>query len=204
MNQIALPLEPDRRSPTSHFIVGASNAQAVHQLAEWKRWPFGTAILVGPPRSGKSLLGQHFERRYGGIFIDDADRVDHTALFHHWNEARASMRPMIMASAQMPVDWVVTLPDLASRLASALLLEIRAPDDDMLAEMLRLYADGRGFALSEPVIAYSAPRIERDYAAAEAFVEALDRLALQRKTAPGIAMARELLAGCAPAASEDV
>ncbi len=194
MGQIALPLENDTRKAGLNFLIGSCNAAAVDQLGDWKRWPFGTAILVGPPRSGKTLLGSHFERRHGAVFVDNAECAAQNELFHQWNEARAQMRPMLLASAHRPADWSITLPDLASRLASAQLIELRLPDDDLLIEILRHHAQARGLLISETILQYAAPRIERGYAAAEHLIAQLDQMALARKLAVTLAMTRDAIA----------
>jgi hypothetical protein len=189
MTQIALPL--GAASGPSRIVVGAANAPVVDAFAHAATWPFRTALLLGPPRSGKSLLARWFAEQGAGDVVDDAERVDETALFHRWNRAQESGRPLLLGSNKP--DWRVALPDLGSRLGAALRLEIGAPDDAMLADLIALHAEQRGLALDESAAVYLVPRCERSHMGAERLVETIDRLSLERKLAPTMAIWRDAL-----------
>ena len=197
--QIALPLAAGPGAGPSRIVVGNANAHVVDALAQAESWPFRTAVLAGPPRSGKSLLAGWFAANGGGEVVDDAERVDETALFHRWNRAQESGRPLlIVVNAEAGGDgqeggWHIALPDLASRLGAALHLAIGAPDDAMLADLLMVHAEQRGLVLGEDAAAYLVPRIERSHIGAERIVAAIDRLSLERKQAPTLAIWRDAL-----------
>lgn len=196
MRQIALPFPADSHQP-SRIVVGAGNAPVIDALGDPAQWPFRTAILSGPARAGKSLLARWFADAGLGDAIDDADKADETALFHAWNRAQESGRPLLLVSAapfgREPGHWQVALPDLGSRLGAALALEIGPPDDEMMAALIALHAEMRGLALDETATAYLVGRAERSHLAAERLVAAIDRLSLERKAPPGIAIWREAL-----------
>jgi len=192
MAQFALPLTIGGDSP-ARIIVGPSNQGALDAFARAGDWPFRTAILAGPPRSGKSLLAQWFVESGAGEAIDDADRQPEDELFHSWNRAQASDTPLLLVGSKPPSEWQVALPDLASRLGAALLLEIGAPDDAMLAELIAEHAARRGLALGEGAAAWLLPRIERSHAAVEALVAEIDRLSLERKSPITISLLRDAL-----------
>ena len=82
MSQFALPLAWPDDARDAEFLIGESNAAAVRVLEHWATWPVRTALLVGPPGSGRSLLGRVFAARNGGEVIDDADRAREDVLFH--------------------------------------------------------------------------------------------------------------------------
>ena len=69
-------------------MVGEGNRAVVAALRDPADWPFRTAVLVGPPRSGKSLLARWFAASGMGEAIDGADSWDETELFHRWNRAQ--------------------------------------------------------------------------------------------------------------------
>ena len=192
MSQIALPLTTAASAET--ILTGPSLVPVLTALAGAASWPFRAAVLAGPPRSGKSLIARWFAQGGAGDALDDADSLPEDALFHRWNRAQAEGRPLLIVSGRAPGTWNVALPDLASRLGAALLVEIAAPDDDLLRGLVESHAARRGLALGEGVLAYILPRLERSHAAAEALVETIDRLSLERKAAVTISLARDALA----------
>ncbi len=150
-------------------------------------------MLHGPARSGKSLIARWFGEQGSGEAIDDADRMDETALFHRWNRAQESRTPLLLISSAGEDQWQVALPDLRSRLGAALHLTIGTPDDAMLADLLALHAELRGLALGPDAAAYLVPRTERSHIGIERLVAAIDRLSLERKAAPTLSIWREAL-----------
>jgi chromosomal replication initiation ATPase DnaA len=194
MRQIPLPLAAGARP--SRIVVGPANAAVVDAFARAETWPFRTAVLVGPPRAGKSLLAAWFEASGRGEAIDNAEAMDETALFHRWNRAQESGTPLLIVanSAGTPDQpWTVTLPDLASRLGGSLHLEIGAPDEAMMAELIALHAELRGFTLGPDAAAYLVPRAERSHMGVERLVDAIDRLSLERKQPPTQGIWRDAL-----------
>lgn len=192
MSQIALPLTTAASAET--IVTGSSLAPVLTALGGAASWPFRAAVLAGPPRSGKSLIARWFAQSGAGDMLDDADGLPEDALFHRWNRAQAEGRPLLIVSGRAPGTWQVALPDLASRLGAALMIEIAAPDDDLLRALVESHAARRGLALGEGVLAYILPRLERSHAAAEALVETIDRLSLERKAAVTISLSRDALA----------
>jgi hypothetical protein len=192
MSQIALPLVPPGSQPR-RIVVGDANAAAINSFAHAATWPFRTAILFGPPRAGKSLLAQWFAQTGYGEAVDDADRMDETELFHRWNRAQQDGHPLLLTALATPGGWKISLPDLASRLGAALRLEIGAPGDAMIAELIAAHAEARALALGEDGARYLASRAERSHVGVERLVAAVDRISLERKAAPGPAIWREAL-----------
>lgn len=195
-SQIALPLPPAGGDEPSSIVIGNANLAVVEALREPARWPFRTAILRGAPRSGKSLLGRWFELAGLGETIDPADSIEETALFHRWNRAQEQGVPLLLipdGGAEGEGPWEIALPDLRSRLGAALPLEIGAPDDEMMRDLIVSHAERRGLVPGEEALAYVVPRMTRSFAAAERFVTALDRLALERQARPTRNLCRDAL-----------
>jgi len=192
MRQIPLPLAPAGKG-TPRIVVGNANATAIDALCDTSAWPFRTAVLAGPSRSGKSLLARWFVESGAGDALDDADSVSETEVFHRWNRAQESGRPLLITAAALPGAWAIALPDLRSRLGAALHLQIGRPDEAMLAELISLHAEMRGLVLDDTATAYLVPRTERSHNGAEQLVEAIDRLSLERKQAPTLSIWRDAL-----------
>ena len=190
MSQIALPLAPAKGAP-SRIIVGAANAEAVEALCEPERWPFRTAVLAGPARSGKSLLARWFVESGAGDVLDDAHTLPEEAVFHGWNRAQESGRPLLLVVSER--EWRIKLPDLSSRVGAALHMGIGAPDEAMLAQLIAVHGEMRGLVLDEAAAAYLVPRCERSHVDVERLVAAIDRLSLERKQPPTMAIWRDAL-----------
>ena len=191
MSQIALPLTHSGSHGPDSIIIGESNRPVAEAMAASQDWPFGTAILAGPQRSGKSLFARWFASHTGGGAIDDADAKDETEIFHAWNRAREDGYPLLLTIDAK--GWDIELPDLRSRMGAALQLEIAPPDDDMAAQLMLSHAAQRGLALGEGAPAYLVPRMERSYAAIERIVAEIDRLSLERKVPATMSIWRDAL-----------
>jgi len=189
--QIVLPLAGVAREQS--IVVGNAVESVLRACEDRANWPFRTAILSGPPRSGKSLIARWFEASGQGTAIDDAEAVAEDELFHAWNRAQATGKPLLLVGRPVPSEWKVALPDLGSRLGAALGLAIEPPDDAMLAGLVEAHAEQRGLALEEGATTYLVPRVERSFAAVEALVAEIDRLSLERKAPARQAIWREAL-----------
>ena len=177
-DQIALPLDWPQGSDDSRFIVSKANQAAFEHFRSWSRWPVKATILTGPRRSGRSLLARSFVARVGGRLFDPAESHDEEALFHAWNGAQESGRPLVLVADRAPAEWSIALPDLRTRLAVTPVVRIEQPDDPLFSSLIqRLFAD-RGLHLPGEALRYVVDRVTRDYWTAERVVDAIDRFAI--------------------------
>lgn len=190
MSQIALPLRGGPGAGPARIVVGNANAAVFEALRRPESWPFRTAVLTGPPRSGKSLIARWFAEQ-GGEAIDDADALDETVLFHRWNRAQENGTPLLLVAGREP--WEIALPDLKSRLGAALQLQLGTPDDEMVAALIEAEAAQRGLVLAEGATIYLVPRCERSFAGIERLVAAIDRISLERKQPATLSVWRDAL-----------
>ncbi|MBK7162455.1 MAG: ATPase [Sphingomonadales bacterium] len=193
MTQIALPfdeLNPDRTDDC--LIVTASNAVAFAALGNSASWPGHCAILVGPPRSGKSLMARYFATQ-GGQVIDDADRLPEEKLFHQWNAAKSAGSGLLLVSSSAPADWDISLPDLRSRLGASQLLEIGPLDDELAEQLLLKFLRDRGTSIGPEALAFVVRRIERSHVAVENLAKMANALALAEGTAITLPLVRRLM-----------
>lgn len=178
VSQIALPLAVGIAGP-SRIVIGNANAHVAEALAAPQTWPFRTAVLTGPPRSGKSLFAHWFTQTGLGEAVDDAQQMDEDTLFHRWNRAQEENQALLIVGGEPP--WEIALPDLRSRLGAALQLEIGLLDDAMAADLLLSHAEQRGLPLGMDAAEYLVPRADRSFAELEKLVAAIDTLSLERK-----------------------
>jgi chromosomal replication initiation ATPase DnaA len=192
--QLALPLGWPAAPRDDAFLITPSNARAAHLLEHWGAWPVMTALLVGPRKSGRTLLARIFAAKSGGSFIDDADRADEAELFHAWNRAQADRRPLLMIAEQAPPGWAVALPDLRSRLAASTVARIDPPDDTLMRALLTSQFERRGLDVRPDLVDWMAARLERSHVAVMRAVDALDQEAMERRKRLSIPLARHTLA----------
>ena len=186
------------------FLPSPSNREALNWIEQWPDWPGTASILVGPEGSGKSHLSALWAARAGAVamaadrligshphgvlqagrslLVEDADRLktDETVLFHLFNMVRERRGHLLFTARLRPAFWPLHLPDLRSRLAGAMLVEIQSPDDALLAGVLVKLFEDRRLLVTPPAVDYALARMTRSFAAAQALTDILDQLAYDR------------------------
>ena len=197
------------------FLVAPCNEAAVAWIDRWPAWPAPALTLWGPAGSGKTHLLEVWRARSQAAAIapqalnsaalpqllgaaraaaiDEAERTEEEALLHLYNMLAERQGHLLLAAREPPARWAIRLADLRSRLLAAPAVAVEAPDDALLgAVLVKLFAD-RQLRISEDLIAYLLPRIERSFAAAQNIVAALDEAALAGQRAVTVRLARDLL-----------
>ncbi|MDG2268995.1 MAG: DNA replication protein, partial [Alphaproteobacteria bacterium] len=87
----------------------------------------------------------------------------------------------------------VSLADLSSRMKALQGAGIAPPDDSLLAALLVKQFRDRQLRVSEEVVAYLVPRMERSFAAVSRIVAAIDAVALERLRPVTVPLVREVL-----------
>ncbi len=203
------------------FHIGASNQDAVGWIDRWPNWGAPVLILQGAAASGKSHLSAVWQERSGALMIDpemltqksaeeifalgDAlaldgldpwlgDRKAETTLFHLYNMLKEEQKTMLITMRMAMAQSEFIIPDLASRLRAAPSVTIHAPDDMLLAcVLIKLFSD-RQLNVSNDVISYLLPRMERSFAAAREIVKSADHMALSEKRGISVPLMRKVLA----------
>jgi chromosomal replication initiation ATPase DnaA len=211
--QLALSLPHQPALGAGDFLVGEANREAFATIQRWPDWPAPVVWLFGPAGSGKSHLVEvwrshssgarrvaaslHSEEAEdllegGAAAIEAIDQAaDERALFHLLNTARQRGASVLLTSRLGPDAHAPRLPDLASRLRAAHAVALRAPDDDLLRQVLvKLFAD-RQILVDPGVVDFILKRMERSFEAANGLVTELDRAALAagRSVTKGLASA---------------
>lgn len=213
--QLPLELPTTERFGREEFLPAASNRAALDMIDRWPDWPDRVLTLVGPRGAGKSHLCAVWAARAGAlvadpasppsleslvaeapraILIDNVDRVaQETALFHLLNFVNESGAFLLMSAARVPRAEDVRLPDLLSRLRRAPVVEIGAPDEELMRAVLEKLFRDRQLLVEPPALAYAALRLDRSLDAARSFVAALDREALAQGRAVTRALAAQVM-----------
>jgi hypothetical protein len=192
-DQIALPLDWPQSEGDHRFILGDANREAYEHFRKWSLWPVKATILTGPRRSGRTLLGRSFVERVGGRLFDNADQRDEEELFHAWNQAQDSGRPLVMISDHSSPEWQPRLPDLRTRLAVTPVAKIGLPDDQLFSSLIQLLFADRGLHIPADALRFMTERLYRDYWAAERAVEAIDRYAIAERARVSLPTIRRAL-----------
>jgi DnaA regulatory inactivator Hda len=217
-NQLPLDLGYQPALTRDDFLVAPCNQIAVHWIDRYPSWPSHALILIGPASCGKTHLARVWAEQAGALLvtpdqfsekllttgapqhlvIDRADfligdRASEEVLFHLFNQTRATGYNLLLTMRAAPFALHFTVPDLASRLRAALTIGIDEPDDDLLAAVLvKLFRD-RQLHVTDEIIRYLVPRMERSFAGAERIVDRADRLALSTQRPLTVPLMRTLL-----------
>lgn len=195
-DQLRLPLQTQGAAAAGAFVRSDCNEAAFREL---ERWPDGVGrvmAICGPAGCGKSRLAALWAERVGAVglngaeaahmdplelegrpvLLDIAQDADDETLFHLINLAQADGGALLMVSRPPPRLWDVAVPDLRSRLDAVRVVAMEAPDDEVLAAILRARFAERSITPGEEVIDYLVRRIDRSAAAASNVVDRLDAL----------------------------
>ena len=220
MEQIPFNLGHRHAYGREDFFVSNSNREAVAWLDKWPDWPAPALIIFGAPASGKTHLLQVWKKEAAAkeillqelvtetidqiigtsqtVIIDNVSQAmgkkdKEEALFHLYN-LMLERKGHLLVTASIPIrEWPVLLPDLKSRLRAAPSVAVNPPDDDLIAVVLTKLFSDRQIFVSQEVIQFILPRIERSFLTIRHLVDKIDHKALSEKRAVTIPLVREIL-----------
>lgn len=194
------------------FWVSQSNSDAVAWLDRFPDWPAPLLVMHGPVASGKTHLlhvwqretnaaaydAAHIEDAPLAVIVDDLDKLigdvaREESLLHLYNLQKERGGHLLAAAATPPHQWVFKLRDLESRLKAAPAVMLGAPDDQLMAVVLTKLFSDRQIFVSQEVVQFMVPRLERTFAALRDIVDRIDRKALAEKRRVTIPMVSELM-----------
>ena len=218
--QIPLDLKHRTAYGREDFLISPCNQDAAAWIDKWPEWSAPALSLYGPAASGKTHLGAVWATKSKAAILnpDDivqndaeaiskisdnlvirqahlliGDRASEEKLFHLYNMAKEAKRSLLLTSRAPANGLTFTVPDLSSRLRAAPCIAIQSPDEPLLTALLvKLFRD-RQINVSQELIQYIMPRMERSFAAAQDLVIKADKRALAEKRNITIPLIREVL-----------
>ena len=172
------------------YLWGASGSGRTHLLAALA----GAGNRLSP---ASDLTSFAFDPSCALYAADDVHLMDgerHQALFHLFNQVRASPDAALVSSGPQPPLALALREDLRSRLGWGLVFELQLLDDEDKASALRALAAQRGVALSPDVLPWLLTHRSRDIRMLLAEFDAIDRYALECKRPITLALVRDWIA----------
>jgi DnaA-homolog protein len=138
------------------------------------------------------------------VHLDDIDKVIgnrawEQVLMRLYDNLRTRHAGLLFSTTTPLAELDFTLPDLASRLASAAAFRLQPLDDEALLEAFRRRLHRRGIELPEEAGSWLFKRVARDMHSLSALAERLDRLSLSAQRRLTIPFLREVLDQAPPA-----
>lgn len=133
---------------------------------------------------------------YDVLVLDAIQRLDEAGqqnLFNILNQLRAGTGILLVSGPYAPTHLNIR-PDLSSRLAQGLVLQVKCLSDEDKAAALMSHARTRGFTLPRDVASYLLKKWKRDLPSLMAVLDALDRYSLELKRPITVPLTREALA----------
>ena len=218
--QMILPFEDRVDHEVESFIVASSNQHAFDWIGRWPDWPFTALVLVGPAGSGKTHLASLWQGNSKAVSVDlatvgieraaaltagrepilveDCDRLlDETqaerTLLQLYNLAKVAGSRLLLTARRPPSQWRLQLPDLESRLNSAMVVAIDPADDGLLRKVAVKLFEDKQVEVKEELFAYLLSRCERTVSSVAQAVETLNTVSKERLRPITVPMAREVL-----------
>lgn len=123
---------------------------------------------------------------YPLVCIDNVDQIFansewELALFKLFNQLRDRDGILVLSAASPLSEYSIQLPDLKSRLSSALVFQIKPLDDESKARLLQQMARERGIKLEAEVIEFILNRGSRSMSELINLLDTLDQESLKQK-----------------------
>ena len=199
MQQLLLELAPPPPPTLENFSPG-KNGAALKALRDALAGGEGFVFIWGPGGSGKTHLLRAFAKaaasvKREAVTADDVGRLgeaEQVALFDQCNRLRAS-NGALAASAEGPPADLPLRPDLRSRLASGIVLQLHPLTDAEKGAALAAHAAQRGMRLDRELVAYLLGHFDRDMGTQIAMLDTLDKFSLQRQRPITLPLVKEAL-----------
>lgn len=198
-------VEPVTGEQWVRWLLGGSGSGKTHLLSAWVNAADQAGLRAGYLSLAQvpaPAMLQGMEEQ-AALALDDVDAVlgQHAwdeALFHLFNALHDRGQRLLLASRTPWAELIeqrTILPDLVSRLRTALVYPLKPLDEDMCMQALSLRAEERGIVLSDEVARYLRTRSSRDVHALFELLDTLDRQSLVDQRRITVPYVRSFLEG---------
>lgn len=222
MKQLCLDFQVNPAYTLQDFYPSEESVQILKMFEDFSAWESHCLIIYGDAGCGKTHLCHIFRAmaedksknnaliaeatdltiekvpemlksaRY--IAVDNVHNLkNEQALFHLFNFTKENQARLLLTAVTKPSAWGLKLPDLISRLNTAVTMQIPNPTDEMMAAVLvKMFADRQIF-ISEEALDYLLTRTERSFDALRTVVQKADALSLSEKKGVTIPLLKKAL-----------
>ena len=206
----------DALQVSAGLITGPENEIAIKWLKNWPDWPPPSRFLniFGPKACGKSCLGEFHQKRTGAQLFTRLDSwepskltgshfiLDDIILSKNWSEEAlfflyqnvTGNSGTILFLSEKPISSIAwQLHDLRSRFRSVNAQEILPLREASLRPLLQHHFTQRQCVISQTVLNFLVPRVQREYSYVQKIVNEIDKLSLNSKKAVSIGLVKQVL-----------
>lgn len=213
-----IPIQfPEQLLSFDELTITAANRGPISAIRRAELWPYHVFCLVGSPRSGRTTLAQAWVKERSGTYltaetcaalssadidamaggsvaVDEADATaDDGILLTMIGAFERSGGRLLLTAGAAPARWQTSSPDLASRLRSAPIGSLGAPDEELMRARIRRACERAYMKLPDAVEDYLVTRLGLDFALIESTISDLNgAMGVRPLTVP---LAREVLKG---------
>ena len=187
------------------WLLGGSGSGKTHLLSAWVNAADQAGLRAGylslaqvPAPAMLQGMEEQAALALDGVDAVLGQRAWDEALFHLFNALHDRGQRLLLASRTPWAELIeqrAILPDLVSRLRTALVYPLKPLDEDMCMQALSLRAEERGIVLSDEVVRYLRTRSSRDVHALFELLDTLDRQSLVDQRRITVPYVRSFLEG---------
>ena len=170
------------------FMVSYSNFEAHNAILNWDKWH--RLLIIGPPKSGKTLLAKIWQKNTGAVFFNNTENVDgieynekiiidniedfsEEILINIINFANEKSFSLLLTGVRYPS---FLLRDLNSRIKATYKVVIKEPDEALLKLLIIKLFKQKQIGISEEIINFILSNVERSYELIYEVISLLDKL----------------------------
>ena len=206
----------DASDVSSGLITGPENKLAIKWLKNWPDWPPPSRFLniFGPVACGKSRLGEYHRQRTKAQILTSLDSWDsrsltcshfilddftqsknwsEEALFFLYQSVTENSGTILFLSDKPISNMAWQLDDLRSRFRSVNAQEILPLSEASLRPLLEHHFTQRQCVISQTILNFMVPRVQREYSYVQKLVYEIDTRSLTDKKAVSIGLVKQVL-----------